>query len=52
MSHYVFGKLVSLPFHTAVQRITAAMAKAGFGVLTALDVQATTKKQPGQEIPP
>ena len=47
MSHYVFGKLVSLPFHTAVQRITEELAKVGFGVLTEIDVQATMKKKLG-----
>ena len=34
MSHYVFGKLVSMPFDSAVQRITEELAKVGFGVLT------------------
>ncbi len=52
MSHYVFGKLVSLPFDTAVQRITEELAKVGFGVLTEIDVQATMKKKLGQEMPP
>ncbi|MEN9420524.1 MAG: hypothetical protein RI988_4145 [Pseudomonadota bacterium] len=27
MSHYVFGKLVSLPFDVAVQRITEELPK-------------------------
>ncbi len=52
MSHYVFGKLVSLPFDSAVQRITEELAKVGFGVLTEIDVQATMKKKLGQEMPP
>jgi len=52
MSHYVFGKLVSMPFDSAVQRITEELAKVGFGVLTEIDVQATMKKKLGQEMPP
>ena len=52
MSHYVFGKLVSLPFDAAVLRITEELAKVGFGVLTEIDVQATMKKKLGQEMPP
>jgi len=52
MSHYVFSKLVSLPFDSAVQRITEELAKVGFGVLTEIDVQATMKKKLGQEMPP
>ena len=39
MSHYVFGKLVSLPFDAAVQRITEELSKVGFGVLTLDDEQ-------------
>ena len=34
MSQYVFGKTVSLPFDSAVRRITEELAKVGFGVLT------------------
>ena len=52
MSHYVFGKHVSMPFDTAVQRVTEELAKVGFGVLTEIDVQATMKKKLGQEMPP
>jgi uncharacterized protein (DUF302 family) len=52
MSSYAFGKTVSLPFDTAVQRITEELAQVGFGVLTEIDVQATMKKKLGQEMPP
>ena len=52
MSPYAFGKTVSLPFDTAVQRITDELAQVGFGVLTEIDVQATMKKKLGQEMPP
>ena len=52
MSHYVFSKLVSMPFDSAVQRITEELSKVGFGVLTEIDVQATMKKKLGQQMPP
>lgn len=52
MTQYVFGKSVAMPFDTAVQRITEALAKVGFGVLTEIDVQATMKKKLGQDMPP
>jgi uncharacterized protein (DUF302 family) len=52
MSRYVFGKTVGLGFDAAVQRITEELAKAGFGVLTEIDVQATMKKKIGLEMPP
>ena len=52
MAHYVFGKTVPLPFDSAVQRITEALAQVGFGVLTEIDVQATLKNKLGQEMPP
>ena len=52
MTSYVFGKVVSMPFDSAVQRITEELAKVGFGVLTEIDVQATMKKKIGQEMPP
>ena len=52
MTSYVFGKVVSMPFDSAVQRITEELAKVGFGVLTEIDVQATMKKKIGQDMPP
>ncbi len=52
MSNYVFGKIVALSAEQAVQRITAALAEAGFGVLAEIDVQATLKKKLGLEMPP
>jgi uncharacterized protein (DUF302 family) len=49
---YVFGKTVGLGFDEAVARITEALAKEGFGVLTEIDVAATLKKKLGLEMPP
>ena len=42
---YGFGKTVPHSFHEAVQKVTAELAREGFGVLTEIDVQATMKKK-------
>lgn len=52
MSRYAFGKSVSLPFDTAVTRITEELAKVGFGILTEIDVKATMKKKLDLDMPP
>ena len=49
---YVFGKTVGLGFDEAVTRVTDALAKEGFGVLTEIDVAATLKKKLGLDMPP
>ncbi len=49
---YVFGKTVGLQFDDAVARVTEALAKEGFGVLTEIDVAATLKKKLGLDMPP
>jgi uncharacterized protein (DUF302 family) len=49
---YVFGKTVGLGFDAAVTRVTDALAKEGFGVLTEIDVAATLKKKLGLDMPP
>jgi uncharacterized protein (DUF302 family) len=52
MSRYAFGTSVSLPFDTAVTRITEELAKVGFGILTEIDVKATMKKKLDLDMPP
>lgn len=52
MSQYTFGKSVGLGFDQAIQAVTAALAKEGFGVLTEIDVAATLKKKLNLERPP
>jgi len=44
MSKYAFGKTVNMNFEQALDAVTQALAKEGFGVLTEIDVQATLKK--------
>ncbi len=44
MSYY-FAKIVDDSFDDAVERVTAHLADAGFGVLTTIDVSATLKKK-------
>lgn len=52
MSQYTFGKSVGLGFDQAIEAVTAALAKEGFGVLTEIDVAATLKKKLNLERPP
>lgn len=49
---YAFGKTVDLTYANALARVTDALAKEGFGVLTEIDVAATLKKKLGKDIPP
>jgi uncharacterized protein (DUF302 family) len=51
-SKYTFGKPVTMPFDEALARVTAELAKEGFGVLTEIDVAATLKKRLGKDMPP
>ncbi len=44
MSYY-FGKTLEMPFVQAIQHVTDALARKGFGVLTTIDVRATMKNK-------
>jgi len=44
MSYYL-ARTVDLPFDEAIERITAALAEQGFGILTEIDVRATLAKK-------
>ncbi|MCL4798811.1 MAG: DUF302 domain-containing protein [Burkholderiales bacterium] len=52
MSRYAFGKTVDMTFDQACARVTEALGKEGFGVLTEIDVAATLKKKLGKDMPP
>ena len=52
MSKYAFGKTVNLSYEKALEAVTQALAKEGFGVLTEIDVAATLKKKLGIERAP
>ena len=52
MSAYAFGKAVSLSHSEAIEQVTQALAKEGFGVLTEIDVAATLKKKLNLDRPP
>src|SRR3569832_2453189 len=51
-TQYGFGKTVSYPFGDAIERITAALQKEGFGILSDIDVAATLKKNLNHDLPP
>jgi uncharacterized protein (DUF302 family) len=42
---YYFTQVMTVPFAEAVEQVTAALQKEGFGVLTDIDVQATLKRK-------
>lgn len=51
MSKYSFGKTVDTAFDQTIERVTQALAKEGFGVLSDIDVAGTLKKKLGLEMP-
>lgn len=52
MSKYGFGRTVDYGYDAAIAKVTEALGKEGFGVLTEIDVAATMKKKIGVEMPP
>lgn len=46
---YYFNKKITGSFEEAIQRVTDALNKEGFGVLTEIDIKATLKKKLGQD---
>ena len=52
MSKYSFGKTVDGGFDQTIERVTQALAKEGFGILSDIDVAGTLKKKLGLEVPP
>lgn len=49
---YAITRTVDVPFGEAVERVTAALATEGFGVLTTIDVQETLKQKLDVDIEP
>jgi uncharacterized protein (DUF302 family) len=52
VSKYSFGKTVDGSLEQTLERVTQALAKEGFGVLSDIDVAATLKKKLGLDMPP
>lgn len=51
MSYY-FAKHLDMSFSDAIDAVTGALAKEGFGVLTEIDVKATLKKKINEDFRP
>ena len=49
---YGFGTTLPMDFEQAIDVVTEALKKEGFGVLTDIDVQATLKQKLGEDMPP
>lgn len=50
-NEYGFGKTVSYSFEEAIDKVTQALQKEGFGVLSDIDVAATLKKKLNLDTP-
>lgn len=46
---YYFNKKITGSFEEAIQRVTDALNKEGFGILTEIDIKATLKKKLGED---
>lgn len=52
MSAYAWSALSPLSVDATIEKVTAALAEQGFGVLTRIDAHEVLKKKLGVEIPP
>ena len=50
-SKYAFGKTIDAGFEQTIDRVTQALAKEGFGILSDIDVSATLKKKLDLDVP-
>ena len=48
---YAFGKTVATDVGQTIERVTQALAKEGFGILSDIDVAGTLKKKLGLDLP-
>jgi uncharacterized protein (DUF302 family) len=51
MSSYGFGKKVDMGFDAAIAKVTEALQKEGFGILSEIDVAGTLKKKINADMP-
>lgn len=51
MARYAFGRTVPMSFDLAVERVTQALGREGFGVVADIDIAATMKKKLGHAMP-
>lgn len=51
MINYGFTKELGIPFAAAVEAVTGALKKEGFGILTTIDVRAKFKEKLGVDFP-
>jgi uncharacterized protein (DUF302 family) len=51
MTRYSFGKTVDAAFEQTLERVTEALGREGFGVLSDIDVAAALKKKLGVDLP-
>jgi uncharacterized protein (DUF302 family) len=52
MIDYGFTKTVDLPLGAAIDKVTAELAREGFGILTRIDVHEKLKEKIGVDFPP